>query len=166
MNNIDSQKIYLAGGCFWGMQAFFKRVEGVLETAVGYANGEIENPTYQQVCSDSTGFVETLYIRYDKELVCLNILLDYFFHVIDPTSTNKQGDDEGSQYRSGIYYCEAEDLELIQNYLEDVQHTYEKPIVTEILPLKNFYLAEDYHQDYLAKNPDGYCHIDLSILSF
>ncbi len=164
MENQDIKEIYLAGGCFWGMQAFFKQLNGVLETAVGYANGNLENPSYQQVCSDTTGFAETLYIKYDKELLCLNILLDYFFHVIDPTSLNKQGEDEGSQYRSGIYYSDPEDYVAIAAYLDDVKHHYEKEIVTEVKPILNFYLAEEYHQDYLDKNPQGYCHIDLSIL--
>lgn len=158
------KEIYLAGGCFWGMQAFFRRMSGVVETQVGYANGKGENPSYQQVCSGETGFAETLYIKYDQEVVCLNILLDYFFYIIDPYSVNRQGEDEGTQYRSGIYYSDSTDEKALALYMEDIRHHFLKPIVTEVLPLANFYPAEEYHQDYLEKNPQGYCHINLSLL--
>jgi peptide-methionine (S)-S-oxide reductase len=157
------KEIYLAGGCFWGMQAYFDLRKGVKETIVGYANGATENPTYEQVCTDRTGHVETLYIKYDENEITLNKLLNDFWKVIDPTSLNKQGGDIGTQYRTGIYYTDINDLEVIQESLNNEAKKYKKPIVTEVEKLKSFYKAEEYHQKYLEKNPNGYCHIDLSL---
>lgn len=157
------KEVYLAGGCFWGMQAYFDLRNGIEKTVVGYANGNTENPTYQQVCTNTTGFAETLYIKYDENEMPLNKLLDEFWKAIDPTLLNRQGGDTGTQYRTGIYYVDGEDLKIINKSLEKEALKYSKPIVTEVLPLKNFYEAEKYHQKYLEKNPGGYCHIDLGL---
>ncbi|MFA9422498.1 MAG: peptide-methionine (S)-S-oxide reductase MsrA [Sedimentibacter sp.] len=157
------REIYLAGGCFWGLQAFFDLREGIEETAVGYSNGNTENPTYEQVCTNKTGYTETVYIKYNEDKISLNKILEDFWKVIDPTSLNKQGGDRGTQYRTGIYYVKEDDLNDIEKSLEDIAKKYTKPIVTEVEKLKNFYRAEEYHQKYLQKNPNGYCHIDLSL---
>jgi methionine-R-sulfoxide reductase/methionine-S-sulfoxide reductase len=155
--------IYFAGGCFWGTEHFFKQVQGVTATEVGYANGHIENPTYQQVVQDNTGFAETVKVTYDPETVDLNLLLDLYFKTIDPTSLNKQGNDRGTQYRTGIYYTDEAQRPLIKQAVETVAKQYAQPIVVEVTPLENFYTAEDYHQDYLDKNPNGYCHISPAL---
>lgn len=152
-------EIYLAGGCFWGTEHFLKLVRGVEQTKVGYANGHIENPTYKQVCTDTTGFAETVKVVYDPEVVKLSLLLDLFFKTIDPTSLNRQGGDMGTQYRTGIYYTDKADLPVIETALRELAKNYDKPLAVEVKPLVNFYPAEDYHQDYLDKNPGGYCHI-------
>jgi len=157
------KKIALAGGCFWGIDEFFSRKEGVLHTKSGYSNGDIENPTYEQVCSGNTGHAETVYIEYDENQISLNEILDKFFKVIDPTTLNKQGNDRGTQYRTGIYFIDESDEALIQDFIKMKEPKYNKPIVVEVEPLRNFFDAEEYHQDYLKKNPRGYCHIDLSI---
>lgn len=155
--------IALAGGCFWGIDEFFSRKEGVLLTKSGYANGTVENPTYEQVCTGKTGHAETVWVEYDETETNLELLLTKFFKVIDPTSLNKQGNDVGTQYRTGIYYTSEEDRPVIEAFIAGRQAKYAAPIVVEVEPLKNFYPAEEYHQDYLKKNPRGYCHIDLSI---
>ncbi len=158
-----SDIIYFAGGCFWGTEHFFKQVQGVKATEVGYANGHIENPTYKKVIQDNTGFAETVKVIYDPKEVDLNLLLDLYFKSIDPTSLNKQGNDRGTQYRTGVYYTHAEQLPLIQEAVATVAKQYAQPIVVEVTPLENFYSAEDYHQDYLDKNPNGYCHISPAL---
>ena len=155
--------IYLAGGCFWGVEEYFSRIDGVVDTEVGYANGHGPNPTYRQVCTGLTGHAETTYIEYDEGKVSLEELLNRFFRIIDPTILNRQGNDIGSQYRTGIYYSDHEDLEVIKRVIEREQEKYHKPIVTEVKLLSIFYYAEDYHQDYLKKNPGGYCHVDMSL---
>ncbi|SHI25126.1 peptide-methionine (S)-S-oxide reductase MsrA [Clostridium intestinale] len=155
------KKIVLAGGCFWGVEEYFSRINGVKETKVGYANGHKENPTYEEVCTGLTGHAEVIYIEYAKEEVTLDKILEKYFGIIDPTVLNRQGPDIGHQYRTGIYYIDEEDLEVINEYKEKEQLKYDKPIVTEIEPLKCFYDGEEYHQSYLKKNPGGYCHINL-----
>ncbi|MBR4636107.1 MAG: peptide-methionine (S)-S-oxide reductase MsrA [Clostridia bacterium] len=150
--------LYLAGGCFWGTQKYFGQFSGVLATEVGYANGSTENPTYKDVCA-SSGHAETVRVDYDENVLPTAKLLDYYFMVIDPTSVNKQGGDEGIQYRTGIYYEDESLLPIIQKYCRGVEEDLGQPIVVEVLPLKNFYSAEEYHQKYLDKNPGGYCHI-------
>lgn len=155
--------IALAGGCFWGIDEFFSRKEGVHLTKSGYANGNVENPAYEQVCTGKTGHAETVWVEYDETETNLELLLTKFFKVIDPTSLNKQGNDVGTQYRTGIYYTSEEDRPVIEAFIEGRRAKYAAPIVVEVEPLKNFYPAEEYHQDYLKKNPRGYCHIDLSI---
>lgn len=157
------KEIYLAGGCFWGVEEYFSRLEGVVDTGVGYANGSLENPSYKQVCTGTTGHTETAYIKYDENKTNLEILLERFFRIIDPTLLNRQGGDIGNQYRTGIYYTNVEDLETINKVIEEQSKKYKKPIVTEVLPLECYYDAEEYHQDYLKKNPGGYCHVDMSL---
>lgn len=150
--------IYLAGGCFWGVEKL-SLIPGVLKTEVGYANGKTANPTYEQVCRENTGHSETVKVVYDDRRITLRALLMRFFEVIDPTSVNKQGNDRGEQYRTGIYYTDPGEKAEIEAALEDLQTRYEKTVVVEALPLENYYAAEDYHQGYLDKNPSGYCHI-------
>lgn len=156
------KEIYLAGGCFWGVEAYFRRLEGVVSTEVGYANGDVENPSYEMVCRGNTGHAETVYIVYDEKKTSLKKLLDSFWHIIDPTSLNKQGNDRGTQYRSGIYYTSDEDYRMIMESLREEAEKYDRPIVTEVKKLENYFKAEEYHQKYLEKNPNGYCHIDLN----
>lgn len=158
--------IYLAGGCFWGTEHFFKQIEGVVETEVGFANGHTENPTYKEVYTDETGYAETVHIRYNPDVSSLDFLLRMFFKAIDPTSLNKQGHDEGTRYRTGIFYIEDEDLPTIDKVFAEEQQKYDLPLAVEKQPLVNFYKAEEYHQDYLDKNPDGYCHLSQSLFEF
>lgn len=153
------KEIYLAGGCFWGMQAYFDNVRGVLSTEVGYANGRVENPTYEMVCKQDTGFAETIHIIYDAEKITLDSILTLYYDVIDPTSYHRQGNDIGEQYRTGIYYIDEKDCDIIQNSLHQLGKHYSEQIVVECEKLINFYSAEEYHQKYLEKNPNGYCHI-------
>ena len=150
--------IYLAGGCFWGMQQFFDQFKGVLSTQVGYANGPDAAPTYQEVCRNS-GHAETVRIDYDEGKLSLDKLLDLYFLVIDPLSVNKQGGDEGIQYRTGVYYTDPDQLPLLQAAFAKEAAKVGAPLVVELLPLQNFFPAEEYHQKYLVKNPGGYCHI-------
>ncbi len=155
----DQHEIYFAGGCFWGTEHFMKQIQGVVSTEVGYANGTVENPTYEQVCSNTTGFAETVRVDYLPESVKLEFLIDLFFKTIDPTSVNRQGGDIGTQYRTGIYYTNDADLPIIEAAVAKQARNYSKPLAVEVKPLSNFYKAEDYHQDYLDKHLDGYCHI-------
>lgn len=151
--------IYFAGGCFWGLQKYFSLMGGVTFTEVGYANGVIANPTYKAVCAGNAGHAETVKVTYDDELTSLNYLLKMFYDVIDPTALNRQGNDAGTQYRSGIYFVDAADKPVIAESLKELQKQYDKPLAVEVMPLNNYYPAEEYHQDYLDKNPGGYCHI-------
>ena len=153
------KEIYFAGGCFWGTQAYFNKVPGVVETDVGYANGKTKNPSYKELAQ--TGHAETVRVVYDRSMVGLKTLLKHFFNIIDPTLLNRQGGDVGTQYRTGIYYVDDEDLDTIRAWVRMEQRKYKEPIVTEIMKLDNYYPAEEYHQDYLDKNPGGYCHIDM-----
>lgn len=153
------EKIYLAGGCFWGLQKFMDQFDGIVQTTVGYANGKTENPTYEDVKSQSSDHSETVEVIYNPSVITLREILEKFYLVIDPTSLNKQGEDEGRSYRTGIYYVTAEDLTVINDVTSSEQAKHDKKIVVEIEPLKNFYPAEEYHQKYLEKNPGGYCHI-------
>lgn len=156
------EDIYLAGGCFWGLEAYMTRVYGVYDVTSGYANGDTENPKYEDLIYKNSGHAETVHVRYDPKRVDIETLLAYYLKVVDPTSMNKQGNDRGTQYRSGIYYTNEKDLAAIQAVLDKEQVKYESPIVIEVEPLDHYYLAEEYHQDYLEKNPNGYCHIDLN----
>ncbi|MFT8316324.1 MAG: peptide-methionine (S)-S-oxide reductase MsrA [Clostridium sp.] len=158
------KKIVLAGGCFWGVEAYFNNISGVVKTKVGYANGNTENPTYEEVCTHSTGYVEACYIEYNEENITLEKLLEAYWIIIDPTLKDRQGHDIGNQYRTGIYYTDENDYEIILQSVKGEQEKYDKPIVTEVLPLKKFYVAEEYHQSYLQKNPNGYCHIPRELL--
>lgn len=153
------KEIYLAGGCFWGLEKYLGNIPGVLETEVGYANGKTKRPTYEEVCRQNTGHAETVRVVFDKEKLSLAGLLSLYYKVINPTSLNRQGNDVGSQYRTGIYYTDQEDLTVIQNSLEQLQRQYTKKIAVEVKPLLNYFPAEEYHQKYLDNNPGGYCHI-------
>jgi peptide methionine sulfoxide reductase msrA/msrB len=163
VSEMKLKDIYLAGGCFWGLEEYMSRINGVYDVTSGYANGNTENPTYEQVCYQNTGHAETVHVQYDSEEIDLQTILTYYFKVINPTSINKQGNDVGSQYRTGIYYINEEDHEVIAQFIKEQQKIVDAPIVVEVEPLKHYYLAEEYHQDYLKKNPNGYCHIDLSL---
>ena len=151
--------------CWWlflGNGTFLR----VVLTEVGFANGHTENPSYKEVYTDTTGFAETVLVRFNPDVVSLEFLLQMFFKAIDPTSLNKQGHDEGTRYRTGVYYTDPADLPVIEKVFAEEQKNYEQPLVVEKLPLQNFYTAEEYHQDYLDKNPDGYCHLPLSLFEF
>lgn len=158
----DLKKIYLAGGCFWGVEEYMQRIYGVYDAVSGYANGKVNNPTYKTVSSGKSGYAETVEVTYDSKKIKLEDLLNHYFKIIDPTSLNKQGNDRGSQYRTGIYYVDDSDKEVIDKVMNFQAKKYSEKIVVENMKLKNFTVAEDYHQDYLKKNPNGYCHIDLS----
>lgn len=159
---IDTRTIYLAGGCFWGVEAYFQRIPGIIDVISGYANGSTKNPTYQDVINGS-GHAETVKVDYNPEKISLNDILRHYFRIIDPTSHNRQGNDHGIQYRTGIYYTDPEDKEVIRSALEHEQKRYDQPIVVETEKLKQFFPAEIYHQDYLNKNPRGYCHINIDL---
>ncbi len=156
--------IYLAGGCFWGVQHFFDQFDGVTSTQTGYANGPTADPGYREVCNDS-GHAETVKVDYDEEILPTEKLLGYYFMVIDPLSVNKQGHDEGIQYRTGIYYADASLLPAIRAVCEAEAEKAGAPLAVEVMPLENFYPAEEYHQKYLEKNPGGYCHIPKPFFS-
>jgi len=159
------EDLYLAGGCFWGLEAYMTRVYGVYDVTSGYANGSTENPSYEDLIYNNSGHAETVHVRYDTSLVSIEELLAYYFKVVDPTSLNKQGNDRGIQYRTGIYYTNETEKAIILEEVSKEQMMYEDKIVVEVLPLEHYYLAEDYHQDYLDKNPNGYCHIDLNVVT-
>lgn len=159
-SNKNEKVIYLAGGCFWGTEHLVKQIEGIISTDVGYANGNIENPTYEDVLTGKTNFAETVRLSYDSTLLSLDKILEIYFLSIDPTSINRQGNDRGTQYRTGVYYKDASDLPTINKWIDIQAKKHNAPIVVEVKELENFYPAEDYHQDYLDKNPNGYCHVD------
>ena len=156
--------LYLAAGCFWGAQHFLRQLPGVISTRVGYANGRTEHPTYEQVKHAHTGHAETVEVVYDETLLPTRELLDCYFLCIDPTSRNKQGEDEGEQYRTGIYYTDEALRPQAQAALAELAKRYDKPLAVELEPLAQFFPAEDYHQDYLIKNPKGYCHIPRDLI--
>lgn len=152
-------EIYLAGGCFWGLEEYFSRISGVLQTSVGYANGQVEITNYQLI--KETDHAETVQVVYDEKEVSLREILLYYFRVIDPLSVNQQGNDRGRQYRTGIYYKDEEDLPTIYALVQEQERMLGRKIAVEVEKLRHYILAEDYHQDYLKKNPGGYCHIDV-----
>ena len=156
--------IYLAGGCFWGTQRFFDQFAGVIRTEVGYANGRTANPSYEDVCRRDTGHAETVKIEFDETVISTAKLLDYYFLTIDPLSVNRQGGDVGTQYRTGIYYTDESLLPEIRARVAAEEQKVGAPLAVEVLPLENFYRAEESHQDYLVKNPTGYCHIPTALL--
>ncbi len=157
------KEIYLAGGCFWGVDAYFQRIDGIVETESGYANGNTENPTYEEVCRMNTGFAETVKLIYDETVIALPEVLQRYFKIIDPTTIDRQGGDTGNQYRTGIYFVDPLDEVVIKDQLDQLAKKYEDKIQVEVMPLQNYYKAEEYHQDYLKKNPRGYCHINLAL---
>lgn len=158
-------KIWLAGGCFWGVEAYFQQLKGVLDTTVGYGQGQTENPTYEQVCSGLTGHTEICEVVFDDAVLPLAKVLEHYFRIIDPTTLNRQGPDCGTQYRTGIYYADGAMAGTVADYVKAIQARYAKPVVVETGELTCFYPAEAYHQDYLRKNPRGYCHINLDSVS-
>lgn len=157
-------KIWLAGGCFWGVEAYFQQLKGVHDTTVGYGQGFTENPTYEEVCSGSTGHTEVCELVYEEAILTLPEVLEHYFRIIDPTTKNRQGPDRGTQYRTGIYYTNDNNRADIIDYMRKIQPNYSKTIVVEVEALRCFYPAEEYHQDYLRKNPHGYCHINLNVI--
>ena len=159
------REIYLAGGCFWGVEEYFSLVPGVADAVSGYANGSTESPTYEQVCTGATGHAETVRVTYDPAIVSLKTLVEQLFAIIDPLSVDRQGNDVGSQYRTGVYYADPADEPAIRAVFDAEQARRDGPIATELGPLECFYEAEEYHQDYLRKNPGGYCHVNFSSLS-
>ena len=162
---MSNRTIYLAGGCFWGVQQFIRQIDGVLATETGYANGKTENPTYEQVKYWGTGHAETVRIDYDERVLPTRELLEYYFLAIDPTSVNKQGPDVGVQYRTGIYYVEADQKADAEASLAALSAKLGQPLAVECCPLEQFFPAEEYHQDYLIKNPTGYCHIPRDLIN-
>lgn len=156
------KEIVLAGGCFWGAEAFLKRLPGVTGTEAGYANGSTDRPTYEQVCREGTGHAETVKVAYDDAETTLTALLNSFFQAVDPTQLNRQGPDTGEQYRNGVYWADETDAREVRAFVEDLRRERGNEVVTEALPLQYFWPAEEHHQDYLEKNPAGYCHINLS----
>ena len=152
-------EIYLAGGCFWGLEEYFSRISGVLQTRLRYANGQVETTDYQLI--KETDHAETVQVIYDEKAVSLREILLYYFRVIDPLSVNQQGNDRGRQYRTGIYYLDEEDLPTIYGLVQEQERMLGRKIAVEVEKLRHYILAEDYHQDYLKKNPGGYCHIDV-----
>ena len=164
MRNYDETKvkvIHLAGGCFWGLEAYMQKLNGVEDAISGYANGKTENPSYYDL--KTSGHAETVKVVYNPDIIRLEDILAHYLRVVNPVSVNKQGNDVGTQYRTGIYYTDEADKTIIENILAKEQTKHDKPIAIEVEPLKQFYDAEEYHQDYLEKNPGGYCHIDLSL---
>ncbi|NLW16023.1 MAG: peptide-methionine (R)-S-oxide reductase MsrB [Erysipelothrix sp.] len=160
------ESIYLGGGCFWGTEAYMKRLEGVVFTSVGYANGNIDNPSYELVCTGQTGSVEAVYVVFDPNIISLPFILDAYYQSVNPTMLNQQGNDVGTQYRTGIYYTDEKQIDVIKKSLEALQTHYDKKVVIEVEAIKSYYVAETYHQDYLAKNPNGYCHIPQSLMRY
>lgn len=164
INNLgtaNTEEIYLAGGCFWGVEGYFRQLDGILDTEVGYANGKTEDTTYQDL--KETEHAETLYIKYDSHKISLQEIMDHYFRIIDPTIMDRQGNDIGRQYRTGVYSESDEVLGTVRDIIDSKRSLYDKPIVVEVEKLNNYVTAEEYHQDYLVKNPAGYCHIDLSL---
>ena len=151
----DVKTIYVAGGCFWGLEKYIGLVHGVVATEVGYANGAKASATY----GDGSGYAEAVKVVYDPKVAPLPFLLGLFYDAIDPTSVDRQGNDYGTEYRTGIYYTDPADKAVIDKSLARLQKDYAQPIAVESGPLTNYTAAEDYHQDYLEKNPGGYCHI-------
>lgn len=160
----ERREIYFAGGCFWGVEEYFSRVRGVTETSVGYANGTTESPTYEEVCTGRTGHAETVRVTYDPSVVSLQTLADMYFKIIDPTSVNRQGNDIGTQYRTGIYWTDDADLPILAETMRRVEAAVGAPLAVELLPLSKFFPAEEHHQGYLKKVPGGYCHITFDTL--
>ena len=158
------KEIYFAGGCFWGTEHYIKQINGVISTQVGYANGNTDNPTYEEVYTDTTGYAECVKVVYAPSVISLKFLVELFFRSIDPLSLNRQGNDCGTRYRTGVYYIDSNDADTIEAIFKSVEQALGEPLAVELEPLKNFYPAEEYHQDYLDKNPSGYCHIPLSLM--
>lgn len=165
MENRNHKEIYFAGGCFWGVEEYFSRIPGVVDAEAGYANGRTPAPTYRAVCTGQTGYAETVRVTYDPQKVRVRTLAEQYFTIIDPFSLNRQGNDRGSQYRTGIYYTNEADKPVLAEVMRAVAREYDRPLAVELAPLENYYPAEEEHQDYLKKNPGGYCHISFDSLN-
>lgn len=157
------KKIILAGGCFWGVEGYFAQLKGVHDTTVGYIDGNKKNPTYKEVCSGAATHAEAMEVYYDENIISLEKVLEHFFRIIDPFSRNRQGHDIGRQYRTGIYFEDESDQEIILSYMNNLFGEQMKRVQTEVKKNIDFEPAETYHQDYLKKNPGGYCHVDLDL---
>lgn len=158
--------IFLAAGCFWGAQHYLKQIHGVVETETGFANGNTDDPTYKEVYTDRTGYAEAVRVVFDPEVLPLKRLVQLYFDCIEPTSVNQQGEDRGTRYRTGVYYIEPEDRLTIQEVYDDVQRGYSAPLAVEVEPIRNFFPADESHQDYLDKHPDGYCHLPQALFEY
>jgi len=158
------KEIVVAGGCFWGVEEYFRRVQGIVDTKAGYSQGHKKDATYQEVCNQNTGHAEVVWLKYNSTEITLEKIAELLFRIIDPTTLNRQGNDIGSQYRTGFYLIDQEDRSIIEKFVSEKQKEYKKEIVVEIEALKNFIQAEDYHQLYLIKNPNGYCHVNMNAL--
>ena len=163
---MDYKKIYFAAGCFWGGEHFLRKLPGVKATRVGFANGSTPSPSYREVYTDTTGYAETVEVTYDPAKMPLKRLVEAFFVIIDPLSLNRQGEDEGTRYRTGIYWEDDADVAAIDEAYEREERWQGRPLAVEREPLRNFYPAEEEHQDYLIKHSDGYCHVDLKALRY
>ncbi len=160
---MQEEAVVLGGGCFWCLDAVFRLVPGVIEVVAGYSGGHTENPDYQAVSSGTTGHAEVVQVRFDSEVVQLDVLLDLFWRIHDPTTLNRQGADVGTQYRSVIFYLGEEQQKIVQRSVESAAAGFADPIVTQVQELEAFYPAEDYHQDYFARNPAaGYCQLVIA----
>jgi peptide-methionine (S)-S-oxide reductase len=157
------KKIVLAGGCFWGVEGYFDQLKGVLDTSTGYVDGNKNNPTYKEVCNGIATHAEAIEVTYDESVTSLETLLDHFFRIINPFSLNRQGHDIGRQYRTGIYYIDPEDATRIIDFMNQHFGLDIKKVRTEVKLCLDYELAEEYHQDYLKKNPNGYCHVDMGL---
>jgi peptide-methionine (S)-S-oxide reductase len=156
----ESQILVLGGGCFWCTESVYKEVRGVTDVESGYSNGQAERPSYEDVCTGRTGCNEVVKIEYDPDVISTREILEIFFVIHDPTTLNRQGNDVGTQYRSGIYFTNDEQRETAQALLDELAHdkAFDRPVVTELVPLANYWPAEDYHQDFFQRNPhQGYC---------
>ena len=158
------KEIYFTGGCFWGTEHYFKQINGVISTEVGYANGNTDNPKYEEVYTDITGYAECVKVIYDPCVITLEYLVELFFRSIDPLSLNRQGNDYGTRYRTGVYYTDSDDIKEIESVFKSVESAVGESLAVELEPLRNFYPAEEYHQAYLDKNPNGYCHIPVELM--
>ena len=157
--------IYLAGGCFWGTQRLFTSLPGVIGTQTGYANSAVPSPSYKQVCTGATDAAEAVKVTYDADVISLPEILDFYWKSVDPYSLNRQGGDRGTQYRTGIYYTDPVSGQVAEDFIGRKQMEADREIMIEVLPLANFYPAEEYHQDYLLKNPGGYCHVNPALFA-
>ncbi len=162
---MEIKSFVVAGGCFWGIEYYYSLVRGVINTTSGYSGGFSKFPTYEEVYSELTGHTESVKIEYNPKETNIKKLLDHYFHITDPTTLNYQKGDIGTRYRSTLFYSTYEEKSEITNYINQIKHKYTSPIVTEVLELKEFWSAEDYHQKYLVNNPDGYCHLNKSHFS-
>jgi len=159
-NPSQSETIVLGGGCFWCTEAVFVQVKGLIDVESGYSNGQTLNPTYEQVCSGQTGHNEVVKLTFDPQVISLRVLLEIFFVIHDPTTLNRQGNDSGTQYRSGIYVTQPEQAQIAQAVIAEIEaeSVFDSAVVTEVLPLQNYRAAEGYHQDFFERNPtQGYC---------